>query len=41
MNDSIEHDTANLADSQEEESVPTSSSVVAARSKKQNLNRGI
>ena len=33
MNDSIEDDTENLADSQEEESVPTSSSVVAARSK--------
>ena len=33
VNDSIEHDTENLADSQEEESVPTSSSVVAVRSK--------
>ena len=33
VNDSIEHDTENLADSQEEESVPTSSSVVAAKSK--------
>ena len=33
MKDSIEDDTENLADSQEEESVPTSSSVVAARSK--------
>ena len=33
VNDSIEDDTENLADSQEEESVPTSSSVVAARSK--------
>ena len=32
VNDSIEDDTENLADSQEEESVPTSSSVVAARS---------
>ena len=33
VNDSIEDDTENLADSQEEESVPTSLSVVAARSK--------
>ena len=33
VNDSIEDDTENPADSQEEESVPTSSSVVAARSK--------
>ena len=33
VNDSIEDDTENLADSQEEESVQTSSSVVAARSK--------
>ena len=33
VNDSMEDDTENLADSQEEESVPTSSSVVAARSK--------
>ena len=33
VNDSIEDDTENLADSQEEESVPTSSGVVAARSK--------
>ena len=33
VNDSIEDDTENLADSQEEEGVPTSSSVVAARSK--------
>ena len=33
MNDSIEDDTENLADSQEEEGVPTSSGVVAARSK--------
>ena len=33
VNDSIEDNTENLADSQEEESVPTSSSVVAARSK--------
>ena len=33
MNDSIEDDTENPADSQEEESVQTSSSVVAARSK--------
>ena len=33
MNDSIEDYTENLADSQEEESVQTSSSVVAARSK--------
>ena len=33
MNDSIENDTENLADSQEEKSVQTSSSVVAARSK--------
>ena len=33
VNDSIEDDTENLADSQEEESAPTSSSVVAARSK--------
>ena len=33
MNDSIKDDTENLADSQEEEDVPTSSSVVAARSK--------
>ena len=33
VNDSIEDDTENLADSQEEEDVPTSSGVVAARSK--------
>ena len=33
VNDSIEDDKENLADSQEEESVQTSSSVVAARSK--------
>ena len=33
VNDSIEYDTENLADPQEEESVPTSSGVVAARSK--------
>ena len=33
VNDSIEDDTENLADSQEEEGVPTSTSVVAARSK--------
>ena len=33
VNDSIEDNTENLADSQEEESVQTSSSVVAARSK--------
>ena len=33
VNDSIEDDTENLADSQEEESVPTSTSVAAARSK--------
>ena len=33
VNDSMEDDTENLADSQEEESVPTSSGVVAARSK--------
>ena len=33
VNDSIEDDTENLAESQEEESVQTSSSVVAARSK--------
>ena len=33
VNDSIEDNTENLADSQEEESAPTSSSVVAARSK--------
>ena len=33
VNDSIEDDTANLADSQEEESIQTSSSVVAPRSK--------
>ena len=33
MNDSIEDNTENFADSQEEESVQTSSSVVAARSK--------
>ena len=33
VNDSIEDDTENLADSQEEEGVPTSSGVVAARSK--------
>ena len=33
VNVSIEDDTENLADSQEEESVPTSSSVVAAGSK--------
>ena len=33
MNDSIEDNTENLADSQEEESVPTSSGVVATRSK--------
>ena len=32
-NDSIKDDTENLADPQEEESVPTSSGVVAARSK--------
>ena len=33
VNDSIEDNTENLADSQEEESVPTSSGVVATRSK--------
>ena len=33
MNDSIKDDTENLADPQEEEDVPTSSGVVAARSK--------
>ena len=33
VNDSIEDNTDNPADSQEEESVPTSSSVIAARSK--------
>ena len=33
VNDSIKDDTENLADPQEEEDVPTSSSVVAARSK--------
>ena len=33
VNDSFEDDTENLADSQEKESVQTSSSVVAARSK--------
>ena len=33
VNDSIEDNTENLADSQEEESVQTSSSVVAGRSK--------
>ena len=33
MNDSIKDDTENLADPQEEEGVPTSSGVVAARSK--------
>ena len=33
VNDSIEDDTENLADPQEEEDVPTSSGVVAARSK--------
>ena len=33
VNDSIEDNTENLADSQEEEGVPTSSSVVATRSK--------
>ena len=33
VNDSIEDNTENLADPQEEESVQTSSSVVAARSK--------
>ena len=33
MNDSVKDDTENLADPQEEESVPTSSGVVAARSK--------
>ena len=33
VNDSIKDDTENLADPQEEEGVPTSSSVVAARSK--------
>ena len=33
VNDSIEDDTENLADSQEEESAPTSSGVVASRSK--------
>ena len=32
VNDSIEDDTENLADPQEEEDVPTSSGVVAARS---------
>ena len=33
VNDYTKHDTENFADRQEEESVPTSSSVVAARSK--------
>ena len=33
MNDYIKHDTENIADPQEEEDVPTSSGVVAARSK--------
>ena len=33
MNDYIKYDTENLADPQEEEDVPTSSGVVAARSK--------
>ena len=33
VNDSIEDDTENLADSHEEEGVPTSSGVVAAKSK--------
>ena len=33
VNDSIEDDTGNLSDSQEDEGVPTSSGVVAARSK--------
>ena len=33
VNDSIKDDTENLADPQEEEDVPTSSGVVAARSK--------
>ena len=33
MNDYIKHDTESLADPQEEEDVPTSSEVVAARSK--------
>ena len=33
VNDSIKDDTENLADPQEEEGVPTSSGVVAARSK--------
>ena len=33
VNDYIKHDTENLADPQEEENVPTSSGVVAARSK--------
>ena len=33
MNDYIKHDTENFADPQEEEDVPTSSGVVAARSK--------
>ena len=33
VNDYIKHDTENLADPQEEEDVPTSSGVVAARSK--------
>ena len=32
MNDYIKHDTENFADPQEEEDVPTSSGVVAARS---------
>ena len=32
VNDSVEHDTKNFADPQEEEDVPTSSGVVAARS---------
>ena len=33
VNDCIKHDTENLADPQEEEDVPTSSGVVASRSK--------
>ena len=41
VNDSVEDNTENPADPQEEESAQRSSSVVAARSKaKQNLNRG-
>ena len=41
VNDYIKYDTKNFADPQEEEDVPTSSGVVAARSKaKANLNRG-